>query len=248
MAFGDADFEVAESDFVRHELTPTTFTKTSLNPKWKVDFFGTRYLPDRPFNRERITNEINALQLISSRTSIPVPRLLDWGQNPDGSMFLQTERVHGIPLSEVGDPCRMPSHHKPHEGGSCEDCVALATSNAAAFIEGLVLPELRKLRSNTMGLKGIVIPSAYLLEHDRRTTWEAKTAESEKYVFVLGDLVHHNIMMDPVTLQVMCLFDLEHSGYFTPRCQRWFLDGETYSNAFSDYQKLDELIRSLDDA
>ncbi|KAF2241811.1 hypothetical protein BU26DRAFT_524955 [Trematosphaeria pertusa] len=246
MAFGAADFEVEQSDFVRHELTPTTFKKTSLNPKWKVDFFGNSYLPSRPFNRERIRNEINALQLISSHTSIPVPRLLDWGENPDGSIFLQTERVHGIKLSEVGNTCRMPSGLKHNKGGYCGDCMATAKSNAAAFIQDVVLPELSKLRSNTMGLQGIVIPPAFLLERDKRTRWEAKTADSQKYVFVFGDLVLHNIMMDPVTLKLICIFDLEHSGYFTPECQRWFLDVETYRSAYDDYGGLDELIGSID--
>ena len=191
-------------------------------------------------------NEINALQLISSRTSIPVPRLLDWGQNADGSIFLQTERVHGIKLSEVGNMCRMPSKYKHNQEGYCDECVAIAKSNAVAFIEGAVLPELSKLRSNTTGLKGIVIPPVFLLERDKRTTWEAKTAESEEYVFVLGDLVLHNIMMDPTTLKVLCIFDLEHSGYFTPECQQWFLDMETYHNAHDDYTRLDEFIRSID--
>ncbi|EKD14702.1 hypothetical protein MBM_06913 [Drepanopeziza brunnea f. sp. 'multigermtubi' MB_m1] len=60
---------------------------------------GTIFEWFRPFNHERITNEACSLELISRETTIPVPRLVDYGVHEDGREFLFTERVKAVLLS-----------------------------------------------------------------------------------------------------------------------------------------------------
>ncbi|KAJ5051004.1 uncharacterized protein L3040_002870 [Drepanopeziza brunnea f. sp. 'multigermtubi'] len=65
---------------------------------------GTIFEWFRPFNHERITNEACSLELISRETTIPVPRLVDYGVHEDGREFLFTERVKAVLLSGVEAP------------------------------------------------------------------------------------------------------------------------------------------------
>lgn len=58
---------------------------------------------------ERFANGAAALNLISTHTTIPVPRLKGWGRDHNGLCFFETERVLGsVRCDQTGDQCRMP--------------------------------------------------------------------------------------------------------------------------------------------
>lgn len=126
-------------------------------------------------------------------------------------MFLEMSRIDGIDLSEVGKECRKPAGVRHNYGGECDKCMNIAKANAEHFIQTVLLPELAKLRSDTRGLDGFVLPPAWMLEYDTRSHWDVKTSSYEEFVFTHGDLGPDNLRMDPNTLTVKCVIDWEHS-------------------------------------
>lgn len=192
--------------------------------------------------RERVSNEVAALQFIKDNTTIPVPAVIDFGEGPNG-FFVTTEFIDGVPLAEIGETCQMslPGHQSAH----CQTCKGLATINARIFIEEVVLPQLRELKSATSGLNGVVIPPPWVTEIDRRERWEMKASAIQEFVFCHGDLGPFNIMVDPVTLNVKALFDLENGGFF-PQIflEQWAVDTKGYFDIFKTmYEHPDELSK-----
>lgn len=83
-----------QTNDVEYQLTSTTFTKTSRLPIHDMRLDGTPFTWFRPWNHERITNEAEALLLVSRETAIPVPKLIRHGTLPDGRRYLVTESMH----------------------------------------------------------------------------------------------------------------------------------------------------------
>ncbi|KAF2241787.1 hypothetical protein BU26DRAFT_410664, partial [Trematosphaeria pertusa] len=204
-----------------YELSPTTFKKSS-RPKEKYDAVkgGDVFYRTRHWKTERILNEARALLLLA-KTKIPVPKLIQCGDNDDGTTFLEMSREDGIELSEVGKACHMPGTVEHSHVGECENCKAIAQASAKDFIRSILLPELANLTSDTTGLDGFVIPPAWMLETDTRSKWEPMTFSEPVLIFIHGDLGPSNLLMDPKTLTVKCVIDWEHSGYFLPEFQKW---------------------------
>lgn len=184
-------------------------------------------------NHERIGNEAKALQLISDRTTIPVPKLIDYGTHPDGRQYLVTELVRGKPLKEfIGN-----------------DGAETAYANALDFVENTLMPQLEKLRSNERGIDGFVMPPCWICPDVEppwkgKTSWKTLPLKEPGYIFQHGDIAAHNIMMDETTLQVIALIDWEYAGFFPPGMERWHgtLDqsaydtrGEDVAQAISDF-------------
>jgi hypothetical protein len=48
---------------------------------------------ENPWFKERFQNEAAALQLLRSQAKIPVPGLRSWGEDSEGSLFLETDLV-----------------------------------------------------------------------------------------------------------------------------------------------------------
>ncbi|WEW61682.1 hypothetical protein PRK78_007174 [Emydomyces testavorans] len=68
----------------------------------------------------------------------------------------------GIPRLRVREECRMPDGEKHiDDTGECTHCEAKAWTNAERYIAGVVLPEVEKLRSKTMGLDGELVPPSW---------------------------------------------------------------------------------------
>jgi aminoglycoside phosphotransferase len=177
-------------------------------------------------NHERITNEARALKLISKRTNIPVPKLIEHGTNPDGTRYIVTERIAGIALNTFLH--RKCSYLEKHTNAiECTVCRDKAYKNALHFIESIVLPQLEQLKSTERGLEGFVMPPRWLNPDarppfvGRGTPLRTLPQEKAKYVFQHGDLAAHNIIMDPRTLEVKALIDWEYAGYFLPGWEGW---------------------------
>lgn len=223
-----------------YTTTATSFIKSEPRPdQRKTNIHGNIIVGRWP--KERLYNEATALQLISTRTTIPVPKVISYGQR-DGVAYLEMERIHGIQCSEAGEVCRMPSRpgHKP--GRRCDTCQQIATANAERFVNDVVLPQLGGLKSNTMGLNGFVIPPVWVEEYDQRPLWEPRVSDREEFIFCHGDLTPHNMMCDSESLEVTHLFDLENSGFFPPGCQLWAPDRETYHSLFQNTEILKQIV------
>ncbi|KAI0395620.1 kinase-like domain-containing protein [Xylariaceae sp. FL0594] len=227
--------EEYESNDMTYQFTATTFKKTSRLPQRKERLDGTSFLWKRSWNHERIANEVNALKIVSQRTKVPVPRLIDHGKNPDGTQYLITERIDGIRLDQIVDMgCRLPEEKHTIEK-QCRECVDKAYSNALGFIERIVLPQLTELTSQERGIHGFVMPPCWLsIDVDPpwkgKGPWKVLRLEEPKYVFQHGDLAAHNILIDPQTLEVKALIDWEYAGFFPPGMERWpgTLDKDVY--------------------
>ena len=215
--------------------TKSAQLKHSVKP-WQKTTNGE--LTSRLYNNERILNYAAALQLISQRTTIPVPRLISFGSNDDGTAWIETERTHGgVWLDVVRDQCRRPAGKKHMEDGNeCDECGRIARANARRFIADEVLPQLNSLTSDTTGLDGVVIPPLWVTFHDQDASWPSKKSESGRaeYVFCHGNLHGHSIMVHAETLHVMKIVDWEEAGYFPPEFQVWSVNRADYEALYED--------------
>ena len=203
------------------------FRKTSRLP-WHIDSISGPITFKRSFNHERITNEVNALKLVSQHTTIPIPRLLDHGINADGTRYLVTELITGITLDSLhGSGCRVTIGQKHTDAISCEICIHKAYSNATSFIQNTVIPQLSTLKSNKRGINGFVMPPVWLPIDtqepwkSRKGPWKTLPLETAEYIFQHGDLAAHNILIDEGTLEVKALIDWEYAGYFPVGMELW---------------------------
>lgn len=221
--------QVGRSEFRTYNWTPTTFVKREIpiSERYKRKSDG---LPiDDPRLAARFFNEAAAYKLLKENTTIPVPQLLSYGYDTNGHLYIEMERVSGsVQASIAADECRMPDIHLPvvdagsESGpGPCSQCREIVRNNVAAFVHGTVLPQLRGLKSNSTGLNGYVMPPLWVIDQDDRLEWPVKTSPTDDFVFVLHDLVEHNILLDTRTLEVRALVDLEDSGFFPPEMQEW---------------------------
>ncbi|PMD19344.1 hypothetical protein NA56DRAFT_533820, partial [Hyaloscypha hepaticicola] len=137
-------------------FTPTTFIKREI-PLYERGMDMNGDLIVLPWLEERFRNEAVALELIRTYTTISVPKLISWGKDEKGLSYLETELVQGsVRCDMAGDECRMPTVH--HITRGCNMCKDIARGNANWFVHGTVLPQLKRLMHNTMGLNGFVIP------------------------------------------------------------------------------------------
>lgn len=195
--------------------------------------------------KQRVQNEAASLQLIRAKTTIPVPKVLDVGEGPDG-FYITTEFVDGVKLSEIGDQCYIPSE-RGHQAKNCTLCRQIAEANATNFIQKMMIPQLSYLISYQTGLNGTVIPPPWVTEHDRREEWPVKFSDTEAFFFNHGDLTAHNIMCNPYTLEVKCVFDWENGGYLPEEyLHMWAVNLDGYYSFFKDEERLERLIRSIE--
>jgi hypothetical protein len=116
-----------------------------------------------PRNHERITNEVNALKLISQRTTIPVPKIIDYGYYEDGRRYLVTELIEGVTLKDIQQlGCSKPMGQKHTLVTPCKTCSDQAYASALQFIEDHVLPQLAMLKAKERGIDGFVMPPSWL--------------------------------------------------------------------------------------
>ncbi len=212
--------------------------RVNVNP-WATNMKGE--LISRLYGKERMVNHATALQLISNKTAIPVPKLIGSGENPDGTAWLETERTHGgIWLDLVGETCRMPPGKK-HTEGECEECARIAETNASRYIQDELLPQLNSLRSDTTGLNGVVIPPLWIMDCDPKTSWPPNTDPEQEYVFCHGNLHAHSILMHAETLHVMKIVDWDNAGFFPAEFQRWTVRRPDYEELFTNTERCKEL-------
>jgi aminoglycoside phosphotransferase len=179
-------------------INQSTFTKRELLPHERQRNLKGEIITT-PWSRERLENERAALEYIREHTTIPVPRVIDFRYHEWGCC-LTTTRVDGVELDEVTGEARL-----------------RALENAEIFVQEVVLPQLRRLTSASIGsLTGIVIPPTRVSTKDKRRYWPAKISHTAQYVFCHNDLTQHNILVDPITLRVSAIIDWEFAGFFPP--------------------------------
>ncbi|PGH26959.1 hypothetical protein AJ80_01343 [Polytolypa hystricis UAMH7299] len=175
-----------------------TFIKREVRPneRW-LNLWGEPITA--PWSAERLQNEAATLQFISEHTTIPVPKVMSF-EKIWGSYQLVVERIDGIRLNALEDD---------------EEALKIATK----FITTSVLPQLRELKSPTIGsLMGIVIlpPRAKPFLPHKEKSWPAKTSFEPEYSFCHNDLSLDNILIDPYTREVKAIIDWEYSGFYPP--------------------------------
>lgn len=196
-------------------------------------------------NHQRIRNEVRALKLVSEQTTIPVPRLLDYGTLGDGRQFLVTERIDGVKLSSFDERACANESSKHTNDATCTTCRDIAYANAANFVGNNVLPQLHSLKSQHRGIDGFVMCPQWISEEleppwPGKVPWKILPLETRDYIFQHGDLAAHNVLMDGKTLQVKALIDWEHAGFFPPGMEKW--SGSLCRKAYRDESRNAEII------
>jgi hypothetical protein len=95
--------------------------------------------------------------------------------------------------SRVREECRRPDGEKHVGAGECTLCEEKAWANAESYSTNVVLPELAKLRSKTMGLDGKVVSPPWVRYHDNRSTWVSKMFVLTSMSSATGTLALHDI-------------------------------------------------------
>ncbi|KAF2864752.1 kinase-like domain-containing protein [Massariosphaeria phaeospora] len=210
-------------------LTENIFTKRELQRNEFPTNIKTGLVVTPRWSRERLQNEAAALQYITSETSIPVPQFIDLFDH-NGVLHLQTKRVRGTPLDEI-DKASAPTAVK---------CVN-------AYMESTVLPQLRKLRHNTLGSVNrhlpLLLPSK-ITYRDKRSSWVRHKSHTQDFVFCHNDLGQHNIFVDPKTFVVTAIIDWEFAGFFPPEFENkmWW---HAWDQTTKDDERTDQWIRWL---
>ncbi|KAK3944872.1 hypothetical protein QBC46DRAFT_404054 [Diplogelasinospora grovesii] len=207
-----------------YSWTPTTFIKREVPPQRRQKNQRGEYIID-PFVKELFQIEASALRLLS-------------GPDENGLAFVETELLSGIPGSRVREECRMPDGEKHVDAGECTLCEEKAWANAESYITNVVLPELAKLRSKTMGLDGKVVPPPWVRYHDNRPTWPSKTSDTDQYILCNWDIGAHNMMFEYGMLEVIAVYDWENAGYFPPEFQFVNRSRQELDAQFEDIAKI----------
>lgn len=197
--------------------------------------------------RLRLQNEFNALRLVGDKTTIAVPKAINFGEDESGAAFLEVERINGIDLISVGDKCRMPSSKAHVVHGKCVECENIAVANVDRYMRTVAIPQLHALKSNQIGLYGLVIPPARIQENDDRDVWLPKQIQHEDFVFCHGDLSRHNILVDPHSLELLSICDWETAGYYPQEIELpyWCMDYNEYMATYEDKARIEEHIKLI---
>ncbi|KAH8878955.1 aminoglycoside phosphotransferase [Thozetella sp. PMI_491] len=155
----------------------------------------------RPFwAKERLQNEAAALDLVASKTSLPVPRCRLYTE--DGLVHLEMERMTtGVLLEDIPPESRQS-----------------AAKSVDEQIRSTVLPQLQSLRRDFIGSADPslpVFPPQRVYYRDRRD-WARIRSETDEFVFCHNDLSPQNIFIDPEAFHIVGIIDWEFSGYFPP--------------------------------
>ena len=192
------DWEVAND---RHyTLTSTTFTRRQLGDEERYTKVKGEII-SVPWSRERLENERDALVFISHNTRIRVPKFLDFSYD-NGLASITMEAVDGELMDQLAKTLK-------------EEDQKRLKNNVFSYINGTVLPQLRRLRFKTLGsVYGKIIPPYRLQHRDHRPRWPSRTSAAQDFVCCHNDLAQHNIFVNPEILQVVAIIDWEFSGFY----------------------------------
>jgi len=187
-----------------YTLTSTTFAKRQV---LQSEYPNERAISNALFSRERLQNEYHALVYMGEHTSIPIPKVIEFVEQ-DGSLRLVTRRIHGVLLDDIEDEERYKS----------------AVDSVTSQLLNNILPQLQKLRNNSVGSVSSQVPvippieALDLSEQVGRIDWPRVRSGTPDFSFYHNDLVQHNIFVDPETFDIKGIIDWEYSGFFPP----WF--------------------------
>lgn len=122
----------------------------------------------------------------------------------------------------------------------CKIYADTAHANTNSFITNHVLPQLRRLTSDVTGLDGFVLPPPCITKTVPRAAQQPITSAKREFVFIHGDLARHNIIISPETLEVTCIFDQEHIGYFPLKLEvdAWRIKHSKYFRLFTYQERI----------
>ncbi|KAI9749710.1 MAG: Calcineurin subunit B [Chaenotheca gracillima] len=166
------------------------FLKRSLRPEeYQRNFLGQIHVPYD--NKNRLANEAASLRYIKQMTNVPVPAVLD-AYEQEGSFYLWTELVRGIPMKELSRPDQ-----------------AVVMREVEQHL--LTLHELHFGRVG--GPSGIISPPPRATSHfDVHHEWVS--APTAGLVFCHNDLSQSNILVNPDDLKISGIIDWEFAGYY----------------------------------
>ncbi|KAG6286154.1 hypothetical protein E4U45_008563 [Claviceps purpurea] len=179
-----------------------------------------------PYIADRIRNEAAVLQFVAKHTTIPVPKFLDlWEEN--GLVHLKTALVeNGIELRNVD-----------------ESLLSTAIMSVTAQLESDILPQLRRLRRNSMGSPNPelpMLPPRRFWDWKGTRVWPSMTKDTDDYVLCHTDLDRQNILVDPNTFKIVSILDWETAGFFP---QEWDLPLWTVNGPEEKYRMTREAHR-----
>ncbi|CZT02513.1 uncharacterized protein RAG0_09645 [Rhynchosporium agropyri] len=165
------------------------FVKRCLrNSEYRTGYRGL-YIPK--LGMERLRNEAASLLFVQESTNVPVPRLYDHFDH-DGAYYIAMEYTEGVCMS------------------------SLAEDQKEAVVKQIEthLSTLHNLKSTKIGgPSGIIVPPYRIVEKTEDQTWNLPT-EGRLYSFCHMDLSQHNVIVDPETLKINAIIDMEYSGFW----------------------------------
>jgi hypothetical protein len=149
---------------------------------------------------ERLMNENKTLHFIRENTTIPVPEVLNFERDRNDSLVLITKVIDGKVLADFED-----------------EELDTAIKAVDEQMERHIIPELHKLRSNSIGSvePGLpLMPPNTVMYWTTRDDWRRITSEEPTFVFCHNDLSRNNIFLNPETYEIVAIIDWEYAGFF----------------------------------
>ena len=144
------------------------------------------------------------MTFVAHNTPIPVPRVLDWSVDDDGTASLTMEAVEGRTLEEFRDSDDLNQEEK-----------ALLMRNVESFMDDIVFPQLATLRSGTIGqLAGVLffpphVAAALICLLTPTMPWLIRQSRLPP-----SDTPSVTIHSD--SFEVKYILDWEYAGFFPP--------------------------------
>ncbi|KAK4688206.1 hypothetical protein P7C73_g1897, partial [Tremellales sp. Uapishka_1] len=205
------------------------FVKRSSSPKEYCadkDIAGTPFYP-RGRSKESLENEALAIEFVRKHTTIPVPTVVaafDGGE----CFFLIEEYIEGaVSAHLVKDPAGNRRIHDQLEEYMGQ-LRTLRSGTLRSFTDSVHIG--RSMRQNYP-----------LLSHAKYIVDEI----SKPYVLTHGDLAWHNILVDPVTFEILAIIDWETAGFFPPEVEGSYRLKRTYSFTEGGPDDPNNLVRTM---
>lgn len=185
--------------------------------------------PDQ--SRIAIRNEYHAIQYIRQHTSIPVPNIVGFRDEPDLPVQMVMEYVeNALPPRTL----RLPYEDQRRLKSQISDYVSQ--------LHSISDPECRSFAG--IPLFGVRFEGTRIPIQD----FKYKRYDiNSPYVLCHGDLAWHNLLLDPITYDIVCVLDWEYAGFYPVQAEGeyWRRGGPLGTIRREEYCDIDEVMRVL---
>jgi len=177
-----------------------TFTQRELKPAERlIDMGGNEVLLPED-SRARLRNEFLTLQYLHQKTTIPVPRPIE---------YVVEDNIAILTTCSVAEPAIALSDHVEKDRES-------VIAKIGDLLISDIIPALNEHTSHRLGgmdpdEQGLLLPPRLTYGNER--AWPRVTSSRPDFHLCHNDLGQSNIFIDPTSHKILAIIDWEYAGY-----------------------------------